>query len=213
MLELVTDLLVNLIESIGFIGVFIASVIESFFPPLPSEIILFTAGLHAKESNSLLLLILYSLSGAVGNIVGTLPYYLIAKKGAGSFLPKFIEKYGAFLLISNKDLARTEKFFSKRGELTVLLAKLIPGIRSYIAFPAGVAQLLLSKYLIYSLLGSMIWNLVLSGAGFFAYDRKDEIFGILEPLESLMILILVITIVIYLINILIQFYKARKKML
>ncbi len=209
MLEKISQILIQIVDSVGAFGIAIAGAVESFFPPIPSEIIMVSAGLSASAAGGIGLILLYSIAGAIGNFVGTLPFYLISFYGAKTFLPKFLNKWGKFLLISNDDLKRAEKLFKKRGNITVFLSKLIPGIRSLIAFPAGVAKMNFASYMFYSLAGSTVWNIFLVSIGYAAYEQKDEIFAILKPIETLILILIVIAILTYATLIFLNFRKQR----
>jgi membrane protein DedA with SNARE-associated domain len=214
MLEQIATALEQLVLQTGYIGIFIATVVESFFAPIPSEIILVSAGYASKSSGGLPTLVIMCIFAALGNYVGTLPFYLISRMGAKSFLPKFIDRWGPFLLISNKDLEKAEKLFHQRGRSMVFFARLIPGIRSLIAFPAGVSKMPILSYTIFTLLGSLSWNLFLGGIGFFAYDAKDQIFALLAPVEKIILALIIIVVVLYSGNVIYQIRKmliARKE--
>jgi membrane protein DedA with SNARE-associated domain len=207
MLEQITNALIDLTNRTGFVGIFIATVLESFFAPIPSEIILVTAGLASRENGGLPTLIIFCMAGAFGNYIGTLPFYAISRWGAETFLPKFLNKWGPFLLISNNDLQKAQKLFATRGKSMVFFARLIPGIRSIIAFPAGVSKMHFPTYTFFTLLGSFIWNLVLGTIGFYLYDAKDQVFALLSPIEKIVIAILVILVGGYILRVM---YQIRK---
>lgn len=209
MLTQITNWLLAIVEVSGPFGIFLATVIESFFPPIPSEIVLFTAGFYAKSEDSLLLLLVLSFVAALGNFVGTLPFYLVSRYSADNLLPKFLKKFGPYLLFTEKDLAKTQKFFDKRGGITVFLARLVPGIRSLVAFPAGAAKMNFLKYTIYTLAGSMCWNLVLSGVGFWAFSYKDQVLAILDPISNFVLVAVVILAILYVLRVIYQIRKLR----
>lgn len=211
MLEEISNILVNLVDSIGAAGIFIASVVESFFPPIPSEVVLISAGFNASERNALELIPLFSVAAAVGNFVGTLPFYLVSRYGAETFLPKFLDKWGKFLLISNADLERVEKLFQKRGNIAVFLSKLIPGIRSIVAFPAGLSKMNFFKYTVFSILGSLVWNTFLILVGYVAFEQKDKIFELLKPFEVLVLGALILILIVYFVKIILNIYHERQK--
>lgn len=211
MLEQISDFLIYLVDQLGFIGIFIGTFIESIFPPIPSEIILFSAGFYAQSVNSPVLILLFSIVGAFGNFFGTLPFYYIARQGSQRYLLKFIDKFGAILLISRNDVAKSQNFFERKGPITIFIARLIPGVRSLIAFPAGISNVSFKIYFVYSIAGSILWNLFLTSIGYFAYDRKDEIFAYLKPIENLVIIGLIVLAVIYVAKVIIEMIKIRRK--
>lgn len=208
MLSQLLTFLEQLINQLGPIGLMFAAAVESFFPPIPSEFFLVTAGLSSRAQGGLVYLLILCVAASIGNYLGTLPFYIVSRWGAETFLPKFLDKWGPFLLISNKDLARAHRLFERRGAKVVFFAKLIPGIRSLIAFPAGVSKMNFTIYSIYSLLGSLVWNLILGLIGYFAYDAKDAILELFSPFEKIILAVLIATVIFYILNI---FYQIRKR--
>mgnify|MGYP000851158003 CR=1 FL=1 len=210
MLEQITHLLISLIQQLGYVGVFTATMLESFFAPIPSEVVLPTVGLAAKQSGDFSIVVIASVVAALGNYVGTLPFYYIARVGADSLLPRLIAKYGAFILISMDDVRKAEKLFARRGKLMVFTSRLIPAVRSLIAFPAGISKMHFGEYTLFTLLGSFIWNLVLITVGFVAYDYMDSVFAILKPVENLVLVIIALAIAIYTYKVIRNIIKIRK---
>jgi membrane protein DedA with SNARE-associated domain len=211
MLEQISEILIQLLDSAGYFGLFLATFIESFFPPIPSEVVLITAGFYASSTNGgIPVLILMSFVGALGNFFGTLPFYGISRFGAKNILPKFLKKWGPYLLISEEDLGKAEKYFKKRGELTIFVSRLIPGIRSLISFPAGLSKMNFFRYFVFTLLGSFCWNMILSGVGFLAYDNREVIFAILSPIEKIILGVLVAATVYYLYRVVREVKRIRE---
>jgi len=207
MLRQISEFLVLLLEQSGYLGIFMATVVESFFAPIPSEIVLFTAGYYANSTGGIVVLITMCAVASFGNYVGTLPFYLLSKYGAEKYLPRFLDKWGPYLLISRKDLEKAEKFFERKGSTTVFLARLIPGVRSLIAFPAGLSKMNFIRYTLFTLLGSFVWNLILGSVGFWAFDQKEKFFEILDPISYFIIGIIAVGIVLYCLKV---FYNIRR---
>lgn len=210
MLQQITAILIQLVEQTGYVGVFIATMLESFFAPIPSEIVLPTVGLAAKQGGSFTIVIIASIVASLGNYVGTLPFYCISRIGSKTLLPRLINKYGAFILISMEDVQKAEQLFARRGRLMVFVSRLIPGIRSLIAFPAGISKMNFGEYTIFTLLGSFIWNLILISVGFLAYDYMDQVFAILKPVESLVILLIIAVVTLYVYKVVRRVIELRK---
>lgn len=209
MLTQITEWLLSIIAVSGMWGIFFATVLESFFPPIPSEIVLFSAGFYAKSQESLLLLVLLAIVAAFGNFVGTLPFYLVSRFSADNLLPRFLRRFGPYLMFSETDLAKTQKFFDKRGGVTVFVARLIPGIRSLVAFPAGVAKMNFLKYTLYTLAGSLSWNLILSGIGYWAFGYKDQVLAVLDPISNIVLIAVVLAVLVYCARVVVQIRKLR----
>jgi len=210
MLENITNILLELLNSIGYLGIFIAAAVESFFSPIPSEIILISAGFYADAQGSFFSVILISAVAALGSFVGTLPFYLLAKYSADTFLPKFLKRWGIYLLITHKDLEKAQILFSKRGPIIVFIARLIPGIRSIVAFPAGASKMSNIKYFFFTFLRSFLWNMILTTIGYEAYEYKDQIFAFLKPIEKFIVYGLVLVLLAYVFSVIYQIKKYKR---
>lgn len=209
MLESISDFLIQLMEQTGLVGIFLATVVESFFAPIPSEIVLFTAGFYASNLGSFPTLVLIAIVAAFGNFVGTLPFYLVSKYSSEKYLPRFLNRWGAYLLISNRDLERSQKFFDKKGGVTVFFARLIPGIRSLIAFPAGLSKMNFFKYFAFTMAGSFLWNIILGSIGFWAFERKEVFFEIFEPISNIILVGIIALAMLYMARVVYNIRKIR----
>jgi membrane protein DedA with SNARE-associated domain len=138
--------------------------IESACIPLPSEIIMPLAGWMLVESASLGIgyIILAGFCGAIGNVFGSLLSYWVGDKGG---IP-FLKRYGKYVLISSNDLQWANHWFIRYGDWITLIARLIPGVRTFISLPAGIAGMNLGKFIIYAFLGSFIWSASLAYGGY-----------------------------------------------
>ena len=158
-IETVTNFAIYLIENLGYWGVFIGMTIESACIPLPSEVIMPLAGFVVYEGKMSLIGI--TVVGVLGNLVGSLIAYFVGLKGGRPFL----EKYGKYVLISHNKLEMAHNWFEKYGHEAVLISRMLPIIRTFISFPAGIAEMDLKKFIIYTLLGSIPWVLALGYIG------------------------------------------------
>jgi membrane protein DedA with SNARE-associated domain len=209
MLTQITNYLLTLMDTLGPLGVFLATVLESFFPPIPSEIILLTAGFYANSNGGIPMLLWLCFVAALGNFVGTLPFYLVSRFGAETYLPKFVKRFGPYLLIDEAGLEKARKFFARRGAITVFVARMVPTVRSLIAFPAGLAKMPMLSYAVFTLMGSFCWNLLLASIGFWAYGHKKFFLSILDPLSNLILLLLAVGVVFYVGLVIFQIRKLR----
>ena len=147
------------ISTLGYGGVVLLMAIESACIPLPSEIIMPFSGYLVHTGQ--LSLWGVALAGGIGCVVGSIPaYYLGAYGGRG-----LIEKYGKWVLISRHDLQIADRAFEKHGEIIIFIGRLLPVIRTFIAFPAGVARMNMAKFIFYTFTGSVIWCGLLAFAG------------------------------------------------
>lgn len=158
------ETVILLIERVGYLGIALLMFVETIFPPIPSELILPFAGFSAAQGNLSLSYVL--LASTFGSIVGTLLIYSVAHLLHEDHIVSWIDKRGKYVGITQKDFHRAQQWFDKSGYLAVFLCRLIPGIRSLISIPAGVRRMQFKKFFVVSLLGTSVWNFVLSFGGF-----------------------------------------------
>ena len=151
--------IMSVISSLGYGGVILLMAIESANIPLPSEVIMpFSGFLVAKGEMNLWLV---GLAGGFGCVLGSIFSYYLGYFGGRPL----IEKYGKYILISHHDLDLADKWFQKKGDATVFIGRLLPVVRTFISFPAGISRMNLWKFIIYSFLGSVPWCLFLAYVG------------------------------------------------
>src|SRR5512134_4098859 len=153
-LEALAGFVIFVISTLGLPGIVLLMAIESACIPLPSEVIMpFSGYLVYKGVHTLWAV---SLAGAIGCIVGSIPAYYLGMYGGRPL----IEKYGKYILMSRHDLDLADRWFERRCDITVFIARLLPVIRTFIAFPAGVNRMDMRKFIIYTFLGSYPWCLL-----------------------------------------------------
>lgn len=157
------DWLVKIIEVLGYPGVALSMFIESFFAPIPSEIILPFSGFVASQGSLNIYVVI--LVATVAAYLGTLPFYFIGLWGEDVVL-KFLKKYGKYLFISQKDLDNGYKAFEKFGYGIVFLGRLIPIVRTVISFPAGASKMNFGIFSLFTLVGTLIWSSILAYTGY-----------------------------------------------
>ena len=145
-------------------GIAFLMFLENVFPPLPSELIMPLAGFTAGQGKITLWGAI--LAGAFGSVVGQLPLYYLGKLVGQERLKAWADKYGAWLTVSGDDITKAENWFNKHGEKVVLFGRLVPGVRSLLSIPAGLADMNLAKFLAYSFLGTGTWAAALGFAGY-----------------------------------------------
>src|SRR6058998_449274 len=158
-IEFLSAFIVATISALGYAGVVLLMAIESACIPLPSEIIMPFSGYLVYTGRFNLWLV--SIAGAFGCVVGSLVAYWVGMYGGRPL----IEKYGRYVLISHHDLDLADRWFARFGEIIVFASRLLPVIRTFIAFPAGVARMNLKRFVIYTFAGSFPWCLGLAYVG------------------------------------------------
>jgi membrane protein DedA with SNARE-associated domain len=158
-LSMLSLFIISTISSMGYAGVVMLMGIESACIPLPSEVIMPFSGYLVSTGAFNLWLV--ALAGAVGCVIGSIVAYYAGAWGGRPW----IEKYGRYVLISHHDLDIADRWFGKYGDMIVFAARLLPVIRTFIAFPAGIARMRMSTFIIYTFIGSYIWSLALAWVG------------------------------------------------
>jgi membrane protein DedA with SNARE-associated domain len=158
-LKPIIDFVISFISSLGYPGIFLLMILESALIPIPSEIIMpFSGFLVSKGTFDPISVVL---AGTFGNLVGSiLTYYLGIKAGRA-----FILKYGKYILFKKSHLEFTEELFEKYGDKISFFCRLLPAVRTYISLPCGVGKANFVKFSIYTFLGSLIWNSMLTYIG------------------------------------------------
>ncbi len=160
----IVDAMKSLFDAVGWTGVVIAMAIESACIPLPSEIVMPLAGwlIVAERHLGWEGVLLAALFGAIGNLIGSVIAYEVGARGGRPL----IDRFGKYVLLSHRDLDRAERWFSNRGEITVFLSRLLPVVRTFISFPAGVARMNFARFALYSFIGSFLWCIPLAAIGY-----------------------------------------------
>ncbi|HSE17109.1 MAG TPA: DedA family protein [Pyrinomonadaceae bacterium] len=158
-ITVLSTFIVATISKLGYSGVVLLMAIESACIPLPSEIIMPFSGYLVSTGEMNLWGV--AIAGAVGCVLGSLVAYWAGMYGGRPF----IEKYGRYILLSRHDLDIADRWFAKHGEIIVFVSRLLPAIRTFIAFPAGVARMNLTRFVIYTFAGSLPWCLGLAYVG------------------------------------------------
>ena len=152
--------IMGVISTMGYGGIVLLMAIESACIPLPSEIIMPFAGFLVFKGEMVLWMV--AVAGALGCVVGSIPAYYLGMYGGRPL----VEKYGKWVLISHKDLKWADHAFEKHGDIIIFIGRLLPAVRTFIAFPAGVARMHMGKFILYTFVGSLIWCYLLAFAGF-----------------------------------------------
>ena len=163
MVELIGGWIIHFIAALGYVGVFILMTLESALIPIPSEVTMpFSGSLVASGVFNFWILVLV---GTVGNLTGSLLAYWLGWWGQEAVVRKLIVKYGKYLLISEHEYDHSEAWFRNHGELIVLASRVLPVLRTFISLPAGVARMNLMKFISYTVIGCILWSIVLTKIG------------------------------------------------
>jgi membrane protein DedA with SNARE-associated domain len=184
--QIVIPFLSSLYGAVGYLGVLIAMTIESAMIPLPSELILPFAGFLVSDPAKVEPLTrgpwtywIVVIVATLGNTLGSLIAYGIGAWGGRPFL----ERYGRYLLIRPHEIELAERFFVRYGAATAFFSRLLPIVRTFISFPAGVARMPLRRFIVYSTAGALPWSMLLVFAGQQLGARWLDIRHALQPFD------------------------------
>ncbi|PLR92546.1 DedA family protein [Bacillus sp. T33-2] len=170
--------IIETIEQFGYMGIFLLITLENLFPPIPSEVILTFGGfLTTTTTLSVIGVITFS---TFGSVAGAVVLYRIGMLLDVTKLEKIIGSWGHILRLTNKDLHKTNAWFSKYGAWTVFFCRFIPLIRSLISIPAGMARMNFGLFVLYTTLGTLIWNVALVNVGAMVGGSWDGIVGYMD---------------------------------
>ncbi len=195
----------SMTSALGYPGIALLMFIECVFPPLPSELILPLAGATAAQGQLSLFGVV--VAGAVGSLVGQLPYYFLGRWVGEEKLIRWADRYGHWLTLSGRDLERADAWFDRYGVWAVLVGRLIPGLRSLIPIPAGLSEMPLPLFLAFSAFGTVMWSLLLTLAGY-VLQQQYHLVGRYLGLLSVIVVVLV---AIFVLSVLLPRYLVRRR--
>ncbi|MGH2748549.1 MAG: DedA family protein [Actinomycetota bacterium] len=187
MLDGLVEWVTSVVETLGYGGVAFLVALENLFPPIPSEVVLPLAGFVAAGGEASMVGMI--VAATIGSMVGAFVLYGIAAAVGPVRLRALVVRYGRWFGLDEADLDRTEAWFDRRANIAVLLCRWIPLIRSLISIPAGFRRMSILPFSLYTLIGSLVWNLVLIGAGYLLGERWQQV---KEPLELFQTAVLVV---------------------
>jgi membrane protein DedA with SNARE-associated domain len=192
----------DVIDRLGYVGVAVLIALESLFPPIPSELILPLTGFLAGQGRMWLPAAV--LAATIGSVTGALALYGLGAWWGEERLRQIVDRYGRYLLLSEKDLDRAIRWFNDHGGRAVLIGRLAPVVRSLVSIPAGIERMNLGMFVLYTAIGSAIWNSVLIGLGWWLGDRWEEVENYANYLQYVVIAAIVAVIA--------RFVWKRKKL-
>lgn len=169
LLDALKGLILTIVERLGYGGLAILSLLENLVPPLPSEFVLPFAGFLAAEGRLSLWLVL--LATSLGGFLGTTAFYWLGKRLGDAKVRVFIRRFGRYILLTEADYDEVLHFFQKHDAVVAFWGRFVPGLRSLISLPAGVAGMPFGRFAAYTLLGTVLWNAALLMAGWWLGDR------------------------------------------
>jgi len=202
MLSGLTGAIIQFIHSAGYVGVFFFMLLNSAMIPIPSEVTMPFAGYLAQTGALTLPLVV--LIGALGDLTGALIAYAIGYYLEETVILSLIDKYGKFILLSKHEYLKAVSLYKKYGSGITFFCRLLPGIRSFISVPAGLAQMNIWKFALFTFLGSIVWISILATIGYNLGAHWDTIGPIYHKFQIVIVTVFVLLVAYYI------YHKMKK---
>jgi membrane protein DedA with SNARE-associated domain len=188
-LEIISNFIVETMKQTGYLGLFVLMTLESALMPIPSEIVMPFAGylVYLGHFDLTLVVIISSLANLVGSWIG---YFLGIKIGR-----KFVLKYGRYLLIKKEHVNKAEKWMNKHGAKVILASRNMPAIRTIIPLPSGILRVNFVKFSIFTFIGSIPWNFLLTYTGYILGEKWYEIKNYTQIIDLILIFVIIFIII------------------
>lgn len=202
------EFVISIMNQYGYFGIFFLIFIENIFPPIPSEVVLLFGGFMTTYSKlGVPLMILFS---TLGSVVGAIVLYYVGKILNKERLKKIVSgKIGKILRLKASDIEKADHWFDTKGNKTVFFCRFIPVVRSLISIPAGMSEMAMPKFLLYTTIGSAIWNTVLLVIGNRVGKNWKDILGVMDQYSHIVLILLIILFVAFLVYFF--YFRNRKK--
>ena len=192
---------------IAYLTICLAMFLENIIPPIPSEIIMPLGGFFVYQQKLNFYILVFW--GLLGTILGSLPWYYLGRLVNEKKISNFLDRRGKYIGITSNDLNKSKSWFDKYGVSLVFWGRLVPGIRTLISVPAGIELMPLKKFLVWTSLGSLIWVILLTYAGYFFGENYQVIETYLDQIKYVVKPIIVLLIIYFLIRFIMRLYKKN----
>jgi len=188
----------NVMNQLGYWGIGLLMFLENLFPPIPSELIMPLAGFTVAKGQMDFIMVV--IAGVVGTIVGAFPWYYIGKFISEERLEHLADKYGKWISVTSKDIKKANNWFNEHGGKAVFFCRLVPGVRTLISLPAGINNMPLIPFTLYSTLGTTIWVTFLTFLGYKLGDNYELVDEYLGPVSKIILAIIVIFFILWVVR-------------
>ena len=185
-----SDWVVRLIDQTGYLGIGFLMLVETIFPPIPSEVIMSVAGVAAGQGRLHYGLVV--LSGTTGAMLGNILWYLLARALGIERLRPFIERWGRWLTITWPEVERADAWFRRNGVFFVFIGRMLPTVRSLVSVPAGLLHMRFRNFVIASAVGTAGWTALLAGAGYKLGENYNDIDNFIGPASNAVLIVLAV---------------------
>ena len=177
-------------EQLGYLGIALLMFLDNVIPPIPSEIIMPSAGYTASQGKLLLSGVI--IAGCIGSLIAAALLYWIGYQFNHDAIFRFTDRYGKYLFIKSEDIQKSLLWFEKYGHRIVFFGRMVPAVRSLISIPAGMSRMPFWKFMFYSALGTIIWTTFLACVGFYFGENQVLMHEIFSRVGYVIITIIVL---------------------
>lgn len=184
------DWVIETIGQFGYAGIVFLMLAENLFPPLPSELIMPFAGFLAARGELHPALVVAS--GALGSLLGALPWYIAGRRIGADRLKRLAERHGRWIALTPDEIERGQHLFERKGALVLVFGRLVPALRTVVALPAGLAKMRPAAFVLWTLVGSVLWTSILTLAGYLLESQYERIEKWINPVSTAIFAIIAI---------------------
>lgn len=184
------EFIINLMEKFGYLGTFLLIFIENIFPPIPSEVILTFGGFMTRSTSMTVFGMV--VAATLGAVLGAITLYYLGHLLNRDRLVEIVTKYGSVLRVKISDIDKAETWFIRYGNRTVFFCRMVPILRSLISIPAGMAEMKFQLFLLYTTLGTLIWNIILVSAGAILGENWERVLEFMDVYSSVAYAIIIL---------------------
>jgi len=190
MLEQLSGIVIHLIQSSGYLGIFILMVLNSTAIPIPSEVTLPFAGFLANQGHLALLFVI--ITGILGDLVGSIIGYSIGFFLEENLLVSLIKKYGKFILVTEEDYRKVTGWIKKNGAPVVFVGKMLPGVKSFVSVAAGITEVKFIKFVVSNILAALVYVSFVTYVGFYLGSKWNVLGGYFRKFELLIVVLIIL---------------------
>ncbi|UNK19192.1 DedA family protein [Paenibacillus sp. N3/727] len=195
----------HFMEQFGYFGIFLMIALENVFPPIPSEVILTFGGFMTTYTDLTIPGVI--LAATLGSVIGAVILYGIGLLLDVERLEKIIDRWGHILRVKKEDIRRADAWFDKYGYWTVLFCRMVPLIRSLISIPAGMSNMKFGMFLLFTTLGTLIWNVLLVSIGAALGESWEDILAFMDVYSNIAYAVIAVAAIVFVV----LFIRKRKK--
>jgi membrane protein DedA with SNARE-associated domain len=185
----------SIMEQFGYLGILFLIALENVFPPIPSEVILTFGGYMTTRTNLTILGVI--IAATIGSIVGAVILYGVGRLLDVKRLEKIVDRWGHLLRVTRQDIYKADAWFDKYGYWTVLFCRMVPLIRSLISIPAGMSNMNFGLFLVFTTIGTLIWNIILVSVGAAVGESWEEIVAFMDIYSNIAYALIALGIVLF----------------